>query len=154
MVGLVEGPEPRALQVDELRSDRRERIDEAHALQLRGRQVVPGDQVPDLVLRVVQDQPDLIELIGRAQADDEALEELCERSGSQQLELALLGLAKQRVVAAHLLGERGEPRLEHANFLFHRLGALGGARVIGQRPGMRSAHGAKILQGPQARRSA
>src|SRR5207302_9986903 len=47
-------------------------------------------------------QLDEVGLIGRAQADDEALEELRERSGSQQCELALLGLAKQRVGAAHL----------------------------------------------------
>ena len=145
VVGLVEGPEPRALQVDELRSDRRERIDEAHALQLRRRQVVPGDQVPDLVLRVVQDQPDLIELVGAAQAHDEPLEQLRQRAGAQQFQLALLRLAQQRVVAADLLGERGEAALQGADLAL-QLAAIGGGRgLTGQRPGVRSKHGARIL---------
>src|SRR2546430_7213564 len=64
--------------------------------------------MPDLVLRIVQDQRDVIELVGAAQARDEALEQLRQRAGAQQLQLALLRLAQQRVVAADLLGERSE----------------------------------------------
>ena len=56
VVGLAEGPEPGALQVRELRGDGHQRIHEVHPLQLLGDQPVAGEQVADLVLRVVQDQ--------------------------------------------------------------------------------------------------
>src|SRR5213079_1587062 len=115
VVGLVEGPEPGALEVGELRRQRRQRIHEAHSRRLLERQTVPGEQMPDLVLRIVQDQPDVIELVGAAQARDEPLEQLRQRAGAQQLQLALLRLAQQRVVAADLLGERSEAGLQRAN---------------------------------------
>src|SRR5205823_9672742 len=105
----------------------------------------PGEQMPDLVLRIVQDQPDGIELVGAAQARDEPLEQLRQRAGAQQLQLALLRLAQQRVVAADLLGERGEAGLQRAN-LAHQLAAIRGRRrVTAPRPGVRSKHGARIL---------
>src|SRR2546430_17718650 len=56
VVGLVEGPEPGALEVGELRRHRRQRIHEAHSRQLLERQAVPREQMPDLVLRIVQNR--------------------------------------------------------------------------------------------------
>ncbi len=64
VVGLVEGAQPRALEAGELRRHRRQRVDEAHSLQLLELRAVPGEQMPDFVLRVVQDQLDVIELVG------------------------------------------------------------------------------------------
>ena len=49
----------------------------------------------DFVLRIVQDQRDLIELVGGPQSDDEPLEQLREGAGAQQLQLTFLCLAQQ-----------------------------------------------------------
>ncbi len=145
VVGLVERPQPRALEVGELRRHRRQRVDEAHSPELLEPQAVPGEQMPDFVLRVVQDQLDVIELVRGPQAHDEPLEQLRQRAGAQQFQLALLCLAQQRVVAADLLGERGETGAQAANFVLE-LATVGSRwRVTGQRLGVRSTHGARIL---------
>ena len=57
-----------------------------------------------------EDEGDVVELVGAAQPVDQALEQLLERAGAQQLQLAVLGLAQQRVVAAGFLGDGCEPR--------------------------------------------
>src|SRR5260370_38234439 len=130
-------PELRALEVVELRRLVGHRILEAHARQSFERQPVPGEQVADVVLGIVQDQPDAIELVGAAQARDEPLEQLREGAGAQQLQLALLGLAQEGVVASDLLGERGEAGLQRAKFA--QPAALRSSwRATGRRPGVRS----------------
>ena len=108
------------------------------------------------MLRVVQDQGDLIELVRAAQSHDEPVEQLRERAGAQQLELPLLRLAQQRVVAADLFGERGEPLLQALVFALERRELRLGRSAVRCgcpfRLALRSAHRASILL-CQARRS-
>ena len=113
VVGRAVGPEPGPVEAAELRRQGGQRIDEAHLGQLARRQVIAGEQVADLVLRVVQRsvrphragrRPSARGSAARAAAASEP--------GAQQLQLALLRLAQQRVVAADLLGELREARLQ------------------------------------------
>src|SRR5579862_36484 len=95
MVSAVVGAEPGTLEVDELRGDRHEGVDEAHPRRLLYGLRAAGEEVADLVLRVVEDERDFLELVGGAQAHDEAIEELSDRTGAQQLELPFLRLAQE-----------------------------------------------------------
>src|SRR2546430_3178331 len=60
VVGLVEGPEPGALEVGELRRHRRQRIHEAHSRQLLERQAVPGEQRSEEHTSELQSQSNLV----------------------------------------------------------------------------------------------
>jgi len=136
-----------------LRGDRHQRVHEAHPRRLDDRGAVTREQVADLVLRIVQDERHLIELVRRTQSKDEPLEQLVQRGGTQQLQLALLGLAQQRVVAGHFLGKGSEARLQEAVFLLQR-GEVRGRRIARQRLGLSSAHPATILLGTALRDAA
>ena len=156
VIGLAVGAEPGPLEIGELRSHGHQGIHETHARRLARRDAIAREQVTNLVLRIVQDQRYLIELVGGAQSDDEPLEQLRERAGAQQLQLALLCLAQQRIVAADFLGQRRESFLQAAIFPLEsgrfRLGR--GALPVGHGFGLRlgSAHRASIPLS-QARRS-
>ena len=146
MVRLAVGPEPGAVEVRQLRGHGDQRIDEAHPGRLGRRGGITREQVADLVLRVVQDERHLVEPVREAQPVDQALEQLGERAGAQQLQLALLRLAQQRVVAAYLLGELGEARLQVAHLVLECVRVRGSLAVL--RLCLRSAH----RPVPQARR--
>jgi hypothetical protein len=88
--------------------------------------------VADLVLGVIQNQRHAVELIGGAQSDDEPLEQLGEGVRAQQFQLTVLRLAQQRLVAAHLLGEGSQARLEHAVLGLECVGVAG--RITHRRP--------------------
>jgi hypothetical protein len=119
VIGEPERSEPGSLEVRRLGCRGRQHIDEVDSFELLERQPAAREQMADLVLRIVQRQRDGIELVGFTQAADQAIEELCDRAGPQQLELPLLSLAQQRVVAAHLLGQLFEPRAQPLDFFRH-----------------------------------
>src|SRR5690606_40497884 len=54
------------------------------------------------------------ELVRLPEPVDQAIDQLRERAGTQQVELALLRLAQDGVVARGLLGQLGEPLLQGA----------------------------------------
>ncbi len=77
----------------------------------------------------MQDQSDCIELIRGAQSMDQPLQQLRQRACSQQLELALLGLAQKRIVTADLIGELSQAGLQRAHFLAQLADTIGGSGV-------------------------
>lgn len=115
-------------------------------------EVVSGDQVADLVLRVIQQDRDAVELVGRPQSRDQPLEQLRQRACAQQLQLARLRLAQQRLIAAHLFGERGETPLQRAVFALEPIQRFGG-RGAHKRFGVAAGHRSGSLPVLQARRS-
>jgi hypothetical protein len=112
----AEGPEPRPLEVAETRRDGGQHIDELHLRELLEQEPVTCKQMAYLVIGVVQDQCDRIELIRGAQSMDQPFQQLRKRPGSQQLELALLGLAQKCIVTADLIGELSQASLQRAHF--------------------------------------
>src|SRR6185437_16658292 len=76
VVGDPERPEPGALEVGDLRRGGGQRVDEVDALELLDEEPVAGEQVPDVVLRVMEEKGHGIELIRLAQAMDQTLQQL------------------------------------------------------------------------------
>ncbi len=78
----VKRPEPRALEHGELRSHRGQNIDEPDLTEPFEQSAVAGQEMADLVLRVLQDEVDGVELVGVLQPIDHALEQLGQRAGA------------------------------------------------------------------------
>ncbi len=78
----MKGPEPRPFEHGELRSHRGQHIDEPDLTQPFEQGAVAGEEMADLVLRVLQDEVDGVELVGVFQAVDHALQQLGQRAGA------------------------------------------------------------------------
>ncbi len=84
--------------------------------QLFEQKPVAGQQVADFMVGVGQDQRDRVEHVRGAQTVNQPLQQLRQGAGAQQLELALLRLAQQSVVATDFVGKLGQACLQRAHF--------------------------------------
>ena len=80
----------------------RKAVDEQHLAPLLLHDRIAPQQVADLVPRIAQRQHDGLELIGSLEIVEQDLEQICQRRRAQQLELPLLGLLQNRLIAHHL----------------------------------------------------
>ena len=101
-------PEPGAAQRPRLRRQRQHAVSENHVREPLRTHPRGAQQVAQLVLRVVQDQRRGSESVGQAQLAGQQGEQLRQRRGIQQLELALQQALESRLVEQCLVANHAQ----------------------------------------------
>ena len=89
----------------ELRSNSDQAVHEQHIGKVLGAQMIGDQQMPDLVLRIAEQQRDGIQPIGFSETCTDRLEEFRERFALEQFELALLIALQQALIVRSFLDQ-------------------------------------------------
>src|SRR5205814_5504097 len=124
-----ERPEPGFFQIAQPRRKGGQHVHELNFRQLFEREAVTREEVANLVVGIVEEQRYRVELERRTQAVNQLLQKLRQRTGAQQLELALLSLLQDRVVATDFVGQLRQTRLKRQHLGAELCNTVGSSRV-------------------------
>ena len=110
-------PEPGAAQRTHLRRQRQHAVGEDHVRESLRAHPRGTQQVAQLMLRIVQDQRRGREPFGPAQLAGQQGEQLRQRRGIQQLELALLQAVEGRLIVQRLVADDAQALLQVREFV-------------------------------------